>query len=48
MLDPDVYNNSKNFNFALENLGKQESLIRKFNHRMSLDGYYDFLRINFD
>ena len=48
MMDPDVYNNSEHFNAALERLGKQELLIKKFNHRMTWDGYDDFLRINFD
>ena len=48
LMDPDVYNNDELFKIAIEHSGRKQLLIRKFNHRMSYDGYDDFLRINFD
>ena len=47
MMDPDVYNNDKNFINTLVR-GSDELLIEKFNHRMTWHGFDDFLRINFD
>ena len=48
MMDPDVYNNDELFRNAIEYSRRKQLLIKKFNHRMSYDGYYDFLRIKFD
>ena len=48
MMDPDVYNNDELFKNAIEYSGRKQLLIKKFNHRMSYDGYDDFLRIKFD
>ena len=48
MMDPDIYNNNKHFNVALERLDRQKLLIKKFNHRMTFHGFDDFLRIKFD
>ena len=47
-MDPDIYNNHKHFNDAIEKPDKQELLIEKFNHRMTQDVFDDFLRIKFD
>ena len=48
MMDPDVYNNDILFKDAIERTDRQKLLIRKFNHRMSFNGFDDFLRIKFD
>ena len=48
MMDPDIYNNPLLFKNAIKKLEKQKNLIKKFNHRMTWDGFDDFMRIKFD
>ena len=43
IMDPDVYNNDELFKDVLEREGRQKLLIEKFNHRMSWQGFRDFL-----
>ena len=43
LMDPDVYNNDELFKDVLEKEERQKLLIKKFNHRMSCQGFRDFL-----
>ena len=48
MMDPDFYNYSKNFNDVFESPNFQKLLIKRFNYRMTYDGYHDFLNVQYD
>ena len=48
MMDPDIYNNSELFKFAIKRPDIQKFLIKKFNHRMTWNGFDDFIKEKFD
>ena len=48
MMDPDFYNYSKNFNNVFERPNLQKLLIKRFNYRMTWDGFDDFQRQKYD
>ena len=48
MMDPDFYNYIKNFNDVFKNPNFQKLLIRRFNYRMTWDGYDDFKNQKYD
>ena len=43
MMDPDIFNYSKNINEAMENPKFQKHLIERFNYRMTYEGYDYFM-----
>ena len=48
MMDPDFYNYSKNFNNVFERPNLQKLLIKRFNYRMTWDGFDDFIKEKYD
>ena len=48
IMDPDIFNYSKNFNEAVENPRFQNNLIKRFNYRMTYEGLSDFMSQKYD